>query len=161
MLKFRIITLALLLCSAVSASAQRVALEERVPKIKSKLWFEDREPQKAEYTYIEFVHSQTVPSIQTFLQIKKDHAYFNENLRAIIVTKEKPEQISTALRECATDYVNIAFDTDGEIFRTFGVRYVPFGIIINKRRKALWFGNPTTIDEDFFSKIKLQNNDTH
>ena len=161
MLKFRIITLALLLCSAVSASAQRVALEERIPKIKSKLWYEDKEPAKADYTYIEFVHSKTDPSIRTFQKIKKDNAYFNEKLRAIIITKENPEQIGTELRECASDYIHIAFDVDGEIFRSFRVRYVPFGIIIDRHRKALWFGNPTTIDEDFFDKIKLQNNDTH
>ena len=161
MLKFRIITLTLLLCSAVSASAQRVALEERIPKIKSKLWYEDKEPDKADYTYIEFVHSKTDPSIRTFQKIKKDNAYFNEKLRAIIITKESPEQIGTELRECASDYIHIAFDVDGEIFRSFRVRYVPFGIIIDRHRKALWFGNPTTIDEDFFDKIKLQNNDTH
>lgn len=161
MLKIRIITLALLLCSAVSASAQRVALEERVPKIKSKFWYDDKEPAKADYTYIEFVHSKTIPSIRTFLKIKKDHAYFNENMRAIIITKESHEQIGAELRDCASDYVNIAFDADGEIFRSFGVRYVPFGIIIDHRRKALWFGNPTTINEDFFNKIKPQNNDTH
>lgn len=161
MLKFRIITLVLLLCSAVSASAQRVALEERVPKIKSKLWHEGKEPKKADYTYIEFVHSKTIPSINTFLKIKRDNVYFNENLRAIIITQERPEQIGAELRECASDYINIAFDVDGEIFRSFGVRYVPFGIIIDRRRKALWFGNPTTIDEDFFNKIKPQSNDTH
>ncbi len=141
--------------------AQRVALEERIPKIKCDRWLDDKEPQKSQYTYIEFVHSKTVPCLRTFLKIQDDNAHFSDKLRAIIITKETPEQISSTLRECATDYVNIAFDTDGEIFQHFGVRYVPFGIIIDHRRRALWFGNPATLSEDFFNKIKPQNNDTH
>ncbi len=153
--------LTLFLVVAQHATAQQVALGERVPKIKSDHWLDNNTPEKSQYTYIEFVHSKTDPSIRTFQKIKKDNAYFNEKLRAIIITKESPEQIGTELRECASDYIHIAFDVDGEIFRSFRVRYVPFGIIIDRHRKALWFGNPTTIDEDFFDKIKLQNNDTH
>ena len=161
MVKFRIIILALLLCSAVSASAQRVALGERIPKIKAERWLDDKSPEKSKYTYVEFVHSRTVPCLQTFLQIQSDNAYFGDNLRAIIITKESPEQISAELRKCVTEYVNVAFDVEGEIFRDFGVHYVPFGIIIDHRRKALWFGNPITLKEDFLDKITSQNNDTH
>ncbi|MBE6210998.1 MAG: hypothetical protein E7130_05160 [Rikenellaceae bacterium] len=161
----RVIYIATILCILLSVTgrtmAQRVALEEQIPKIKTDLWLDDKEPAKARFTYIEFVHSKTVPCIRTFLKIQDDHARFGEDLRAIIITKEDPEQISSALRECVTDYVNVAFDPEGEIFRSFGVRYVPFGIIIDHKRKALWFGNPITVSEDFFSKIKPQNNDTH
>lgn len=153
--------LSLLLSVSQRATAQRVALEERIPKIKCDRWLDDKEPEKSQYTYIEFVHSKTVPCLRTFLKIQDDNAHFGNKLRAIIITKESPEQISTTLRECATDYINVAFDTEGEIFRNFRVRYVPFGIIIDHRRRALWFGNPATLNEDFFNKIKRHNNDTH
>ena len=144
------------------ASAQRVALAERIPKVKCDHWLDDKQPEKSQYTYIEFVHSKTVPCLRTFLKIQDDHNFFSDKLRAIIITRESPEQISETLRECVTDYVNVAFDVDGEIFRNFRVRYVPFGILIDHRRRALWFGNPATLNEDFFSKIKPQNNnDTH
>ena len=149
------------LLSASSAEAQRVALGERIPKIKAELWLDGKQPQKANYTYIEFAHSRTAPCLRTFLKMQDDNAIFGEKMRAIIITKESPEQISATLREIATDYINVAFDTEGEIFRHFGVRYVPFGIIIDHKRKALWFGNPATLNEDFFSKIKPKNNDTH
>ncbi len=161
MLKFRIIILVLLLGSALSASAQRVALGERIPKIKAEAWLNDKSPEKSEFTYIEFAHSRTTPCLRTFLKMQNDNTRFGEHLRGVIITKEPPEQISTTLREIASDYINIAFDTEGDIFRQFGVRYVPFGIIIDHKRRALWFGNPDTLNEDFFSKIKPKSNDTH
>lgn len=161
MLKLHTIFLALMLGVTVSASAQHVALGERVPKIKCDRWLDNKVPEKSQYTYIEFVHSKTIPCIRTFLQIQDDNAYFGNNLRAVIITKEAPEQISTQLRECVNDYVNVAFDVESEVFRKFRVRYVPFGIIIDHRRKVLWFGNPATLNEDYFSKITPQNNDTH
>ncbi len=148
--------LSLSLSVSSRASAQRVAFGERIPKIKCDRWLDDKEPQKSQYTYIEFVHSKTIPCLLTFLKIKDDNVYFGDKLSAVIITKESPEQISATLRECATDYINVAFDTDGEIFRNFGVRYVPFGILIDHRRRALWFGNPATLNEDFFNKIKPQ-----
>ena len=156
MTKFRIITLALLLCSALSASAQRVALGERIPKIKAEMWLDGRSPEKSQYTYIEFAHSRTAPCLRTFLKIQADTTHFGEQLRGIIITKESPEQISTTLRESANDDISIAFDLEGEIFRQFGVRYVPFGIIIDHKRRALWFGNPDTLNEDFFQQDKTQ-----
>ena len=160
MVKFRIIILALLLSASLSASAQRVALNERIPKIKSVPWLDDKAPEKSQYTYIEFTHSRRVPCQQTLLRIQGND-YFGENLRAIIITNESPEQISAELRKCASDYVHVAFDRNGEIFRNFDVQYVPFGIIVDQRRKALWFGNPKTLKEDFLDKIIIQNNDTH
>jgi hypothetical protein len=158
---FIVSILSLLILISHRATAQRVALDERIPKIKCSHWLDNKQPQKSNYTYIEFAHSRTVPCLRTFLKMQDDNAIFGENMRAIIITKESPEQISKTLRESVTDYVNVAFDTNGEIFKQFGVRYVPFGIIIDHKRRALWFGNPATLNEDFFSKIKPTNNDTH
>lgn len=154
--------LTLFLVVAQHATAQQVALGERVPKIKSDHWLDNNTPEKSQYTYIEFVHSHTVPCLQTLLKIQRNNTLFGENLQGVIITKESPEQISETLRTSATEHICIAFDTEGDIFRQFGVRYVPFGIIIDHKRRALWFGNPATLNEDFFSKIKPQNNnDTH
>lgn len=160
MLKFRIIILALLLFTSLSASAQHVALEERVPKIKADQWLNDNAPEKSQYTYIEFINSRTVSCQQTLLQIQ-NNAHFGENVRAVIITNESPEQISPELRKCANDFIHVAFDVDGDIFRDFNVQYVPFGIVVDHRRKALWFGNPITLKTDFLDKIIIQNNDTH
>lgn len=161
MTKFRIAILILALCSALSASAQRVALSERIPKIKAAYWLNGKMPEKSKYTYIEFIHSHTISCLRTLSKLQTDNAYFGEDLRGIIITKESPDQISKTLRECAGEYINVAFDAEGEIFRQFGIRYVPFGIIIDHKRKVLWFGNPDTLNEDFFSKIKQKEYDTH
>lgn len=149
-----------LLLIASRAQAQHVALEERIPKIKAGQWLNDNAPEKSQYTYIEFINSRTASCQHTLLQIQKD-AHFGENVRAVIITNESPEQISPELRKCANDYIHVAFDVDGDIFRDFNVQYVPFGIVVDHRRKALWFGNPITLKTDFLDKIIIQNNDTH
>ena len=161
MRKLYFIALLIIFGSTLTASAQRVALEERIPKIKTDQWLDGKAPEKAKFTYIEFAYSKTIPCIQTFLKIKEGESHFNKDLRAIIITKESHEQIGDELRNCAGEYIHVAFDPDGEIFRTFGIRYVPFGIIVDQRRRVLWFGNPTTLSNDFSNKIKPLFNDTH
>ena len=161
MRRFWIITLMALFGTTLSASAQRVALEERIPKIKTSLWLDNKVPEKAQYTYIEFTYSKSLACVRNFQNIKQEQSLFGEDLQAIIITKESPEPILSELRKQVTDQINVAFDPEGEIFRTFGVHYVPFGIIIDQRRKAVWFGNPITLIEDISNKAKPQNNDTH
>lgn len=151
----------LTLATGFSARAQRVALDERVPKIKIHSWLDNAVPRKSQYTYIEFVHSTTLPCIESFLKIRERAERFGPNLGVMFITAEKPENINSLLRECSGEYIGTALDTNGDIFAAFGVTYVPFGVVVDSRGKALWFGNPLTIEDDFFDKLTSGKNGTH
>ncbi len=137
-------------------SAQNIALNERIPKIKTANWLDGIVPQQGEYTYIEFVRSNTVPCIESFLKIKRYIADNDTPIQVIFVTREDPSHIDSHLRECLGGRIGALIDDTGRIFQDFGVRYVPFGVIVNRKRKAVWFGNPITVDDDFFKKLTAE-----
>jgi len=138
-------------CTA--ASAQHLALGERIPKIKTQKWLDDIVPQQTEYTYIEFVRSTTAPCIASFLKIKEYVTDRDIPFGVVFVVCDEPSQTDPRLRECLGGNVGALIDDTGRIFKDFGVRYVPFGVVIDRKRRAVWFGNPITVDDDFFSKL--------
>lgn len=137
----------------VAASAQHLALGERTPKIKTQQWLDGIVPQQTEYTYIEFVRSTTRPCIESFLKIKEHITDRNIPLGVIFIVCDEPSQADPRLRECLGGNVGALIDDTGRIFNDFGVRYVPYGVVVDRKRKALWFGNPLTVDDDFFKKL--------
>ncbi len=161
MKKLLLATVLMVTAFGLQAQAQRVALGEKVPKIKIHAWLDNAVPKKAQYTYIEFVHSTTVPCIESFMKIREYSDRLGPRLGVVFITGEEPQNINVMLRDCIGEYVGTALDPTGEIFGAFGVTYVPFGVVVDSKGKALWFGNPITIEDDFFDKLTTVKNDTH
>ena len=126
--------------------AQRIANRERIPKIKALHWLDDIVPAETEFTYIEFVHSRSTPCLESAIKIKRHIDNTDRPFRVIFITSERPDRIDTRLRECSGGYIGTLLDPSGHLFRDFAVRYIPFGVIIDSKRRAVWFGNPLTTD---------------
>ena len=74
--------------ASAGATAQNIALGERVPELKIQTWLDNRQPEPAPTTYIEFFHS-TNPACKTSLErLKEITGKSGTKLRVIIVTKE-------------------------------------------------------------------------
>ena len=63
--------------------------------------------------------------------------------------------MSAWLGRLATGRSGVACDCEYS-FRSFGVNYAPFGVIIDSKRKVIWFGNPKQLTEEYI--LKLTNN---
>lgn len=84
--------------ASAGATAQNIALGERVPELKIQTWLDNRQPEPAPTTYIEFFHS-TNPACKTSLErLKEITGKSGTKLRVIIVTKEDPAKIAPLLR---------------------------------------------------------------
>ena len=57
----------------------------------------------------------------------------NPNLNLIIMTKEKYGDAGVALTEHLEDRIGVAFDDNGRTFRYFGVKFIPFCVIRDKK----------------------------
>lgn len=150
------LTLMCALAAAAEASAQRIATGERTPKIKTRHWLDGIVPDESEYTYIEFIRSSSLPCIESCRKIKRHADTSQRPLRVVFITREEPETVDRRIRECLGGHVGTIIDDTGRIFEDFGVQYVPFGIIIDRKRRAVWFGNPLTTDNALFRKITAQ-----
>ena len=100
------------------------------------------------------VHSASIPCIGGIEHVEKIIAG-NENIRLLILTKEPEANMSAWLGRLAAGRSGVACDCEYS-FRSFGVNYAPFGVIIDSKRKVIWFGNPKQLTEEYI--LKLTNN---
>lgn len=142
--------LLILLCAlgftAVGAAAQNIALGERVPEIKAAAWLDDRQPAPAPLSYIEFFHSSN-PACKTSLErLKQFTGKYGTKLRVIVVTKEDVAKIDPLLRPYLSKQLTAALGAE-KGFTAFGATYVPFGVLVDAKNRALWMGNSLQLTE--------------
>ena len=124
------IFLALFLLSwTLGAASQNVALGEKTPDLKVKSWLDDRMP---------------VPG-RTFLQ--ELGRKFGDRVNVVVVVRESPEAVGGIVRPYAEGNLTVAFDDSGRSFAAYDVQYLPFGVLVSAKGRALWMGNPRQLTE--------------
>lgn len=132
--------------ASAGATAQNIALGERVPELKAQAWLDDRQPAPAPMTYIEFYHS-TNPACKTSLErLKELTGKLGTKLRVIVVTKEDAAKIAPLLRPYLSERLAVVLNAEKN-FTAFGVTYLPFGVLTDAKNRALWMGNSLQINE--------------
>lgn len=140
-----------LLFSATNAEAQTIALGERTPRIKKAKWLNGNIPQKGLLTYIEFIHSASTPCRTSAERI---HNIINDfdNIAFVLISHQDASEIDHWVTEHISPMSGVIVD-DSHIRNSFGVNYAPYGVIIDHKRRALWFGNPQLLDRKTIEKI--------
>lgn len=154
------VLLILLLSFAASASyAQRIAYGERTPRIDFDKfrWYDDirpAPPDSAGFVYIGFIYSRSTNCLESCFGLRRSIDERHRPLQVILITREPAEMVDPRIRECLGNHIGLLLDEDGEIFRSFGVRYVPFGVVVDDwQHRAMWFGNPLTAEHDIFKYL--------
>ena len=153
----RILAISISLLCALTAFAQNLAIGERTPPLhpKYRQWINGHVPQNCEYTYIGFVHSASIPCIGGVGHID-EIADGIDNLRILIFTKESEDNVSGWLKLHAAGRSGVACRSE-YAFRSCGVNYAPFGVIIDARRRVIWFGNPKQLSREKLMKLTQSN----
>ena len=100
--------------ASAGATAQNIALGERVPELKIQTWLDNRQPEPAPTTYIEFFHS-TNPACKTSLErLKEITGKSGTKLRVIVVTKEDPAKIAPLLRPYLSERISVGLNAEKE-----------------------------------------------
>ena len=132
--------------ASAGATAQNIALGERVPELKIQTWLDNRQPEPVPTTYIEFFQS-TNPACKTSLErLKEITGKSGTKLRVIVVTKEDPAKIAPLLRPYLSERISVGLNAE-KSFTAFGVSYLPFGVLIDAKNRTLWMGNSLQINE--------------
>ncbi len=135
------------------ASAQNVIIGEKLPDMSLRKWLMDLEPSQAEYTCYLFHHSESELCSRALNIIKPLIKEATPQLNLVIITKEEYEDAGVTLTEHLNDNVCVAFDLQGRAFRSVGVNFIPFCVICDKKRRALWCGNGVTLSQNVLDKI--------
>ena len=144
-----LLTLLLALALPVAAAvAQNIALGERVPEVKVPAWL----AATPRLTYVEFFHSSNPACTASLEQLRAITDKLGAKLRVVVVTRENEEKISPLLSPFLSRHISVALDTGGRIFSAFNVQYVPFGVLVDSRNRALWMGNSLQLTPEIIEK---------
>lgn len=149
------IIIAIIITAMTSAEAQNIRLGEKIPDISvvSELGSELKLGKK-EHVCMIFVHSQSVPCVIALTEMEDIRDTLIENFDVVLITSEQSDIEAEIMERLNTKGMTIAYDNDRETFKSFGINYVPFAVIFDKRRcRVQWFGPIRHLDNESILRI--------
>ena len=148
---FQILIALCALFVASTSQAQTIALGERTPRVKQAKWLDGKVPPKNKFTYIEFIHSASQPCRLSAERIFKIVNEF-DNISFILISHQKLTEIDAWVLNFVGERSGVIIE-DSSIRQSFGVNYAPYAVVLDHKRRALWFGNPRLLDRKKIEQI--------
>ncbi len=149
--------LLLLAASALAVQAgrcQQLIIGSKAPEIKPAGWHEGRAPQCEGCPYlVEFFHSSERNAARRITVLDSLASRFDGRLAVVMVVKESADRLSAVPGFGNAKRLNVAFDGDGKTFSAFGVQFVPYAVMTDRRGRVAWLGNPASLTEADIEKI--------
>lgn len=133
--------------------AENIIIGDKIPDMRLQAWLMDILPDAADYTCILFYNSESKLCQQSLIHIKKLIESHAPQFNLIIITKERYADAGVSLTGYLSDNTGVAFDERGRTFRSFGVKFIPFCVISDHKRRAVWCGNGTSLNNEILEKI--------
>ena len=130
------------LVASLAVRAQEIVIGERVPDFRPTEWL-GAQPSEDDRraTLLVFYHTESQPCVETLPHIDS-LARAMKNERVIVVAMEPKERIAPSLARYMSGRFYVAIDLSERIFKSYGIRYVPFGVLVDPKGRAQWIGNP-------------------
>ncbi len=130
---------------SLSASAQRLMIGEKAPELKISEWLNGK-PELGKKVYIiEFAHTTSPPSMSRLDELN-NLAKSKPNINVILLFKESKDIVQKHTKQINHKFF-VALDNEGKTFSTYGVNFVPFSIVLDKKGHAIWFGNSDQLND--------------
>ena len=146
-----ILTIAALIAFCNIATAQTIALGEKTPRFKNEKWLNGNRPAESDFTYIEFIHSASISCRRSAERIYAITSKL-ENVAFVLISHQKASEIDSWVTNFINEHAGVIID-DYNIRTSFGVKYAPYAVIINRNRKAIWFGNPQLLTNEKLNEL--------
>ena len=148
-----IIAAMVVLCT--SATAQNIRLGEKIPDVSVESTVgSDLKLVEQEYTCLIFMHSKCEPCETAIPHLHNAAAPLGERLAIVLITHEDKEAEADITRKYGNYSSAIAFDRNRHTHKSFGINFVPFGVIYHtKSRRIEWFGSLQQLSTAELTKI--------
>lgn len=138
------------IATSISASAQKLMIGEKTPELRVSEWLKEK-PQSGKKIYvIEFAHTTSPPSMSR-LERLNNLAKSKPDINIILLFKESKDIVHNHTRHINYNFF-VAIDNEGKTFSSYGVNFVPFSIIIDKKGHAIWFGNSDQLNDNIINE---------
>lgn len=126
-----------------SAGAQSPVIGER-PELR--VTYLDSKPSGGPML-VEFYVSRSPSSEERIRALSKMASDYSGQLNVVLVTREGNDVIESHFRGKNYPF-HVALDDNDRTFKAFGVQYLPYAVMLDSRGRVVWFGNPTTLDDN-------------
>ena len=85
-----------------------------------------------------FFHSTSRPAVESLAHLQELGRKFGDRVNVVVVVRESPEAVGGIVRPYAEGNLTVAFDDSGRSFAAYDVQYLPFGVLVSAKGRALW-----------------------
>ena len=154
-MKRLLLIVVLVAATALKVDAQNIRLGDRIPTIHvdSELG-KGLELAPKEHVCLIFIHTESHPCHEAIREIQEIGEEITSRANVVLITTEArgcEKNISHLIEgfECS-----LAYDVDRKTFKSFGIQYVPCGVIYStKRNRAEWFGSLQQLNAETLKRI--------
>lgn len=153
MKKFFVAALSILtLLAPISLFAQKLVIGSKAPDMKNIEW-KSGAPAENKAMIVEFYQSTNPTSVKLFPKLADIKSKHGDKLNVVVITRESNEAIDKLVADYGALY-SIGYDAGGKTYESFGVKFVPFTMLVDAKGTLIWQGNLGNITDDNVSKIK-------
>ncbi len=148
----RLVLLVALLACMVSASAQRLVSGEKAPKLTLSKYIYGGPSDKGRPVLVEFFVSS---GSQSHSQIETLSAFadkYRGKIDVVLVSGDD-EAATRSFFSGEAPRFSVAVDADGKSFADYGVRYVPFSVLVDGRGGYVWQGRSKSIPDNVIASV--------
>lgn len=143
-MKHFIYLIALFTSLSLNLSAQTLQIGSKAPELKIKEWHGGKIDNKKPIL-LEFFHSASPPSVKHLAHLHHFATKYKDKINFVLISKQDKSQIFPLTGE-NSEFI-IALDNQEKTFNNFGVKFVPFSVLISDKGRILWFGNSNSFSE--------------
>lgn len=147
----KLLTIIIAAVAVTTAAAQQFVIGSKMPELRSVKWL-SKSPENGQPSYIEFYQSTNKSSVEAFPKLSEIKSA-RSNINIVVLVRETGEEIDKLVKNFGTDYA-IGYDADGKTHDAFGVKFVPFGVLVDSRNTLQWQGNLSQFSTDQLKNVK-------
>lgn len=143
--------IALILCT-FSASAQRLVSGEKAPKLTVSKYIYGGPSDKGKPVLVEFFVSSGNQSLSQIETLSAFADKYRGKIDEVLISGDN-EQTTRSFFSGEAPRFSVAIDADGKSFADYGVRYVPFSVLIDSRGGYVWQGRSKSIPDNVIASV--------
>lgn len=149
MKKFVVLTL-VAFTTVFALNAQKLVIGEKAPDIKVKEWLSEK-PADDKAKLVEFFHTSSKQCSSRLSVLNSTAKKYSGKLSVVLIAKEPADKIRPAVSPANKNFAT-GIDDGSKTFDNYGAQFVPFSVLIDKKGRVVWFGNPSSLSDDTIEK---------
>ncbi len=143
----------LVLCFGLQGSwAQKLVIGSEIPSLKGVVWQSVAPRLEQQPIFIEFYHHNNSSSRKFIEKLSQIEQRGGDGIQIVILTRDADGTLPFLVEQYGDRYI-IGHDPTGVVFRNFGVKYIPYSLLIDRKKEVVWIGNLGNFDVDIIGEV--------